>query len=231
MKGRWLDGALAMAALSAAVGLVRSVLVLHPPAAADLPEPLRHPGPQLAGQRSLVEPPSPARRERDVAWGPAYRFRLRDEGLGLDLVARRSRSFTVMGNVELKEQRLLRLGLRQQVVLGRLDGKAALRTCLVGRGRDEPGPIAAVLEEELWRAAARWRERLDQPRGLGERLVRISAIQAGLRVGERWECLQVSLVLEEAHHQNQADQRLLAAWKELYPQLALWGEQWEGVKF
>ena len=231
MKGRWLDGGLAITALLAAVGLVRNVLVLHPPAAGDLPEPLSHPGPQLAAQRRLLEALVPARRERDVAWGPTYRFRMKHAGLGLELVTRRSRSFIGMAPEELKQQRLLRLGPRQQVALGQLDGKAALRTCLVGRGQDQPGPTAAVLEEELWRAVERWRDRLDQPRGLGERVVRISAIQSGLRVGERWECLQVTLVLEGPSRQQLADQRLLSAWKELYPQLALWGEQWEGVKY
>lgn len=229
MKGRWLDWVLAITALLAAVGLVRNVRVLHPPAAANLPEPLRHPGPKLAGQRGLREAFVPARRERNMALGPAYRFRMKH--VGLELVVRRRRSFIAMAPEELKEQRLLRLGPRQQVALGQLDGKAALRTCLVGRGRDEPGPTAAVLEEELWPAMVRWRERLDQPRGLGERVVRISAIQAGLRVGERWECLQVTLVLEEAPNQGKPDQRLLAAWRELYPQLAVWGEQWEGVKY
>jgi len=231
MKGRWLDGVLAVAMLLLALGLARSVLVLHPPAAADLPEPLRHPGPQLAGQSGLQEALSPARLGRDVAWGPAYRFCMKHAGLRLELVTRRSRSFIGIAPEDLKQQRLLRLGPRQQVALGQLDGKAALRTCLVGRGRDEPGPTAAVLEEELWPAVGRWRDRLDQPRGLGEKVVRISAIQSGLRVGERWECLQVTLVLEGPSRQQLADQGLLSTWKEIYPQLAVWGEQWEGVGY
>jgi hypothetical protein len=43
--------------------------------------------------------------------------------------------------------------------LGRSGEQPALQTCLVGRGVGESGPTAAVLQEDLSEAVARWRSR------------------------------------------------------------------------
>lgn len=235
MRGRWRDGALALAALLAALGLVRSVLVLRTPAAADLPASLRRSGPQLAGWRLVGQELKPGWQGRDQALGPRYRYRLRPlaggEPLQLELVVRRSRHWPAMARVGLSAVRYRRLGPRQQVALGRSGGQPALQTCLVGRGLGEAGPTAAVLLDELSPAVARWRGRLDWPAEPWRQLARALAIQAGLRVSERWECLQVTLVVEGSVAQPASDGTLLAAWRQLNPQLADWGEQWAGVAY
>lgn len=235
MRGRWRDGALALAALLAVLGLGRSLLVLRTPAAADLPAALRSPGSQLAGWRLVKQQVQPGWQGRDLAQGPRYRYRLRPLAGGvplqLELVVRRSRYWEMLAPAGLTAVRKLRLGPRQQVALGRSGGQPALQTCLVGRGVDESGPTAAVLQEDLSEAVVRWRGRLDWPASAHGQLARALAIQAGLRVSERWECLQVTLVLEGPAAQAEAEAALLAAWRQLHPQLAGWGETWERVTF
>lgn len=88
--------------------------------------------------------------------------------------------------------------------------------------------MAAVGQHEITQAVLRWRDRLDPPAGWGGQLLRFAAIHAGLRVRVRWECLQVTLVRPGA---GGADGDLLAAWRQLYPRLQGWGEQWEGVRY
>ncbi|MBM5818449.1 MAG: hypothetical protein FJ083_18365 [Cyanobacteria bacterium K_Offshore_surface_m2_239] len=231
MRGRWRNGALALTAVLAAVGFARNVLVLQPPAAAALPKTLQLTAPRLRGQASQKEPIGPPQRGRDVALGPAHRYRLGPGEPHLELVARRSRSWDGMAPETLKGQRLLRLGPREQVALGRLEGKSALRTCLVGRGRDEREPSAAVEEAELNSAVIRWRGRLDWPPEPMHQLWRALTIQAGARVSERWECLRVTLVNEASDDQPTAEKKLVPAWRTVRPQLAGWGEHWEGVNY
>lgn len=234
MRGRWRDRGLALVAMLAALGLLRSLLVLQAPAAADLPEPLRRRGPQLKGYRSVALPSQPARRTRAVAWGPGYRWRLLPqagaEPLLLELVVRRSRQGEAMAPDLLAAQRLLSLGPGQQVALGRIGPHPALQSCLVGRGRQDPEPTAAVKPATLTGAAQRWRERFEGPLSPGAALRREAAIQAGLRLEERWECLQVTLHLEK-RPQAAADGQLLAAWRQLRPQLQSWGERWDGMTY
>lgn len=228
---RWRDEMLVVSALLAALGLFRSVLLLSPPSAGDLPETLRNTDPRLVGRQSWREPVMPSVRKRDVSWSPVYRYSLGSSALHLELVVRRSRTWMAMAPERLTEQRLLRLGPRQQVALGRLKGREALRTCLVGRGANESGPSAEITQDELLRAVQRWQARFDEPTDRWRQLKRVLAIQAGLRAPGRWECLQVTLVSEVSHANKQADSKLVAVWQELYPQLFSWGEQWEGVDY
>lgn len=253
MRGPWLHGALALVAGLATVGLLRSLLMRNPLPAADLPEPLRRGGPTLAGYRSAALPTLPARRERDRAWGPRLRWHLLPligtepsaepsggpEPLVLELVVRRSRMRGAMAPDPLAAQRLLRLGSRQQVALGWIGARPALQTCLVGRGPRETGPTAAVQSDELTGAAGRWRQRLEGPLGPDAALRRELAIQLGLRLEERWECLQVTLRRDgpaagersPAAGRAAADAQLVGAWRQLTPQLQSWGERWQGLAY
>ncbi|MFO7628487.1 MAG: hypothetical protein R6W06_03015 [Prochlorococcaceae cyanobacterium] len=239
----WRNRGLALLAALAALGLLRSLLVLQAPAAADLPEPLLRAVARLPGYRSTVLPTQPARRERDLAWGPRYRWRLLpaagSEPLLLELVVRRSRQGEALPPEPLVAPRLLRLGPRQQVALGRSGSLPALRTCLVGRGPDEAGPTVAVRPYDLSQAVARWRRRLDGPASSGNWWRRQAAIQAGLRLEERWECLRVTLQFDgpiaagtaAARDTAAADAQLLEAWRQLRPGLRSWGEAWEGLGY
>lgn len=232
MKQRRLDLGLALLAVLAALGLLRSLLVLQAPAAADLPQPLLRAGPQLPGYRSTALPSQRPRRERDLAWGPGYRWRLQPVGeaepLLLELVVRRSRQEQALAPEPLAAQRLLSLGPGQQVALGRIGPRPALRTCLVGRGQLEAGPTAAVRPYDLSQAVSRWRQRLDSYASSGDWWRRQAAIQAGLQLEERWECLRLTLQLEGP---LAADAQLLAAWRQLLPQLQGWGERWQGKTY
>ena len=231
MNGSWRDRALALAAGLAVVGLVRTVLLVRTPAAASLPDGLRAGVLQLQPYRVRAAGGEPGWQGRDRAQGPSQRYTLLPaEGvpLQLELVVRRSRHWDGLEPEPLEQPRLLRLGAKQQVVLGLRSGQPALRTCLVGRGVDGAGAVAAVDRLELIGAVARWRDRLDRPPGVGGQLLRAVAIQGGLRVSERWECLQVTLGRPGGKH---GDGALLAAWRRLYPRLQGWGEQWEGVRY
>lgn len=231
MSRDWRDRALVLAAVLAGVGLLRNVLVLRTPAAADLPAGvhanlLRSEDPriQLVGEE-------PGWQGRDRSQGPTHRYTLASAAgvpLQLELVVQRHRTWEHLAPEALEQPRLLRLGPRQQVALGLSGGQPALRTCLVGRALQDSAPTAAVATDDLFPAVQRWRDRLDRPPGLGGQLLRAALIQAGLRVSERWECLQVTLVRPGGEG---GDGELLAAWRQLYPRLQGWGEQWEGVRY
>ena len=243
MKGRWFDSGLIVAAALSLVGLVRSLMVLSPPTAADLPEPLRREGPKLAGYRSIPELTKPAWRERDVAWGPTHRYRLvplagptrRNHGgpLLLDLVVRRHRIWHAMALPELPAARKVMLTPGVQVMLGEIGTRKALQTCLVGAGQDEAKPSAAVDQNELEAAIIRWNERQDPAATKSARLQKMIAVQTGLRVNRRWECLLITLKLESNVNANAESSRkqLLNAWVELAPELKSWGQQWDGAAY
>lgn len=234
MRGPLLDSALVIVATLAVVGFVRSLVVLESPAAADLPEPLRSVGPKLVGYRTLQQSTIPGKRERDVAWGPTHRYQLvptKGAPLSLELVVRRGRDWKAMEWEQMAGSRSLQLGPRQHVRLGTVEKRQALQTCIVGRGNGEEEPTAIAKERDLESAVIRWRDRLDQPVSTNGRILRGIAIQAGLRVSERWECLWVTLKDEEQPQGSKggSDARLLTTWKELFPTLRVWGETWSGV--
>lgn len=243
VKGRWFDSGLLMTAALSLVGLVRSLMVLSPPAAADLPESLRREGSILAGYRSIPEPTKPAWRERDVAWGPTHRYRLvplagptrQNHGapLLLDLVVRRHRIWHAMALPELPATTKLMLTPGVQVMLGKVGTREALQTCLVGPGQDEAKPSAAVDQQELETAIIRWNERHDPATTKSAQLQKMIAVQTGLRMNRRWECLLVTLQLESNVNANPEDSRkqLLSAWVKLAPELKSWGQQWNGAAF
>lgn len=243
MKARWLDSGLIVMATLGLVGLVRTLLVLSPPAAADLREPLRQEGPKLAGYRTIREPAKPARRERDLAWGPTHRFRLialegpnqqsQRPPLLLELVVQRHRKWYDMALPKLPDSMNVQLSPRAQVMIGTVGNRRTLQTCLVGRGQDGEETTAAVDQAALQTAISRWNDRYDSAPSKLAQLQKAIAIQAGLRVNRRWECLLVTLQIE-AHSNVDAElsrKQLLAAWSQLAPELGSWGKQWDGARY
>jgi hypothetical protein len=243
MKRRWLDSGLVAVAALSLVGFVRALMVLSPPAAADLPEPLRREGPKLAGYRTIPEPTKPPGRDRDLAWGPTYRYRLVPlEGptqqsqrppLLLDLVVQRHRKWYAMALPTLPASLKVLLSPDVQVMIGTVGNRRALQTCLVGPGQDGEQPTAAVDQAELQTAISRWNDRHDSATSKRVQLQKTIAIQAGLRVNQRWECLLVNLQLEADPKIDPENSRkqLLAAWNQLRPALGGWGEQWDGAGY
>lgn len=258
----WRDAALGLVALLAALGLVRVLLVRTPPAA-DLPMALRREGPVVPGFRTRLLTVGPAGQGQERSHGRRYRFRLEplDAGapLELELMVIRGRDWRTMVPEALAGQRVHRLGPRQELAIGRLDGRPALQTCLVGRGAGESTPTAAVADDLVF-AVERWHERVDAPRQPGGPWHRLLAIQGGLRVSRRWECLRVRLApsggaamaehvdRNGAHNQvntqvttdQQVDARkpaearkpeaeLIRLWPSLAAGLREWGEQWQGA--
>jgi hypothetical protein len=233
MCRRWVDAVLVVVAGLSVAGLVRSIALVSP-AAADLPEPLRSEGLRLAAYRSLKLSPTPPRVGQDGSWGPTHRYQLvppKGEPVGVELVVRRSRDWEGMVLPDLKGATTLAVKPSQQLRRGKLGGKQVLQTCLVGRGMAERGPSAHVDGKALQDAVVRWRDRLDRPATRAEGWLRKAAIAGGLRVSERWECLLVTLNVEGGVQRKVADGLLLGAWRQLYPQLAGWGETWEGVSY
>lgn len=224
----------------AAVGLLRSSVGMQAPQAAMLPEPLRSGRFSLVGFRVQPLPGGVAVQGRDVSWGEKARFLLvpaRGSPLNLELVVRRSRSWTGLVPPHLPKAKLLQLAVNQQIQIGEAGGLPAIRTCVVGSGKGQPEPEAQVTERALNDAVIRWRNRLDPAATPLEALWRSVMIQAGLRVSERWECLMVTLVEsgnDPASRQGDSRairERLIPTWHELYPQLRSWGERWDGVKY
>jgi hypothetical protein len=233
MGRRWVDAVLVVVAGLSVAGFVRSVWVVSP-AAADLPEPLRSKGPRLAGYRSLREPTAPARVGRDLAWGPIHGYQLvpaQGHPVRVELVVRRSRDWEGMALPDMEGATTVAVRPDQRLRRGKKDGREVLQTCLVGRGVGGKGASALVDGEDLVRAVARWRDRLDRPASREGVWLRKAAVVAGLRVSERWECLLVTLKVEGGVQQGAADGLLLGAWRQLYPQLAGWGETWESVNY
>lgn len=233
MKRHWRHPALMVAALLAALGLLRSLILPSTPAPAPLPSELARAGLRISGYRGLPQPQRPAWRTTAVAWGPTSRYRLVPmahglEPLQLELVVRRGRDAASRAPAGLRGARGLRLTDREQVSLGWLSHRPTLQTCLVGRGRGEPWPTAAMDPEDLRQAWRRWHARLDHPDTARGQLLRTLKIQAGLRGTARWECLLVTLSLEPqaARSSLQADRQLIGAWRRLRPQLRSWGERW-----
>ena len=244
MKARWFDTGLILAAALGIVGLVRSLLVLSPPAAADLPEPLRREGPGLAGYRSIPEPTTPPWRGRDMAWGPTHRYRLvplegatqQNPGtpLLLDLVVRRPRLWYELALPELPGAKKVQLSPGVQVMLGQVGTRKALQTCLVGQGQEAEETTAAVDQDQLQPAITRWNERHDSSStNKNAQRQKMIAVQTGLRVNQRWECLLLTLQLEADSNVDPESSRkqLVAAWGQLAPQLRSWGRQWNGVEY
>lgn len=224
----------------AAAGLLRSTFVLETPPAAILPEPLRSRKLKLADFRVLPLPGAAAEQGRDVSWSQRARYWLvPDKGpsMQLELVVRRSRTWTGLVLPALTRPRSLRLASNQQIQLGEESGERALRTCIVGRGAKAMEPEAHVNAKALNDAVLRWRNRLDPADLPVEAFWRMVAIQAGFRVSERWECLMVTLRqsgsgASPAQRGNPAnDQQLIQAWHDLFTQLKPWGENWDGVKY
>ncbi|MEB3243665.1 MAG: hypothetical protein VKO44_08515, partial [Cyanobacteriota bacterium] len=174
----------------AAFGFIRILLLLQTPAAADLPESLRGPRLRLEADRWQPTTVLPPRREQDVAWGPSHRYHVlppHGRALRLELVVRRSRDWKGMALSVPAGASILELSPHQQVLVGTIEGRPGLRTCVVGRGLGELQPRALVEPNATVLAVERWRDRLDGTTTPAERLWRGLAIQAGLRVSERWE--------------------------------------------
>ncbi|MFN9547232.1 MAG: hypothetical protein ACK6AD_09215 [Cyanobacteriota bacterium] len=243
MKGRWLDASLSLAVALGIVGFIRSLMILSPPAAADLPEPLRQRGLSLTGYRSLLEPSKPAWRERDVAWGPTHRYRFVPvEGtaqepprpsLLLELVVRRHRKWYEMALPKPSNSMKVVLTPQGEVMIGNVGKRMTLQTCLAGRGQADKEARAAVDQDELLDTISRWNDRHDpRPSSKDALLQKDAAVQAGLRVNKRWECLLVTLQLDTSTDDRKTAQRqLLTAWNKLTPALNSWGEEWKGVSY
>lgn len=226
MKHHWQDSALGTAVILSAVALMRSIIILETPAARDLPKALRSIDLNLSGQAMGKMPVGQSKVGRDVSWGPRHYYQTNKPEIELELVARRSRSWDGLPPPALTNQDLLQLDAHQQVALGQLNGKQALRSCLVAQDAGKHDITAAVVEDNLSRATMQRREQLKTTYNRGQRLWRKLMIQLGLQ-NERWECLQVTVKVKLAENEEQSRTQLVATWKELYPQLKSWAKQTE----
>lgn len=239
MRGVLPNGLWMLGVAFAAIGLLRSVVMVQAPQAGTLPESLRS-GLQLPGYRVLPRPGAGLERGRDVAWGQSVRYLLvppKGSPMHLELVVRRGRSWHELALPELAKVRSLRLAANQQIQLGEEGGKQTLRTCVVGRGEGATEPEAQVDVRGLNDAVKRWRHRLDPADAPLEVFWRLVAIQAGLRVSERWECLMVTLMRSDhglgpwRRADPDGHEQLIQTWHDLYVRLKSWGEHWDGVGY